>query len=363
MKIVNIILTSQNGGAEQSFVDYITVLKNLGHQNLAVVKIDAPYANQVSELGVEVKKISNKFGDHDVFAVKELHKIVQDFGADVVIAHIGRSSALMKKVLKKITNRKVFLIAVNHSMNVKRSIGADLIFSVNREIFHRTVDLGQPEDTTFVIANAVDLEGAITKAPRVNLQKQDVITLGAMARIDDKKGFEFLIRAIAEMTKLAAEKNLKHKFILKIAGTGPYEYTLRELVKLLKIEDKIEFCGWVKDKKEFFESIDIFCSASDNETFGLVLLEAMKYRKPIIATDTDGSKEVLRDKVDGLIVALKPLQTLDQRIAAIALDLVEKPELLDTLVENSFVRLKEKFSYQALEHKMKEIVGTASNSK
>ncbi len=42
MKIVNIILTSQNGGAEQSFVDYITVLKNLGHQNLAVVKIDAP---------------------------------------------------------------------------------------------------------------------------------------------------------------------------------------------------------------------------------------------------------------------------------------------------------------------------------
>ena len=105
MKIVNIILTSQNGGAEQSFVDYITVLKNLGHQNLAVVKIDAPYANQVSELGVEVKKISNKFGDHDVFAIKELHKIIQDFGADVVMAHIGRSSALMKKVLKKIFRR------------------------------------------------------------------------------------------------------------------------------------------------------------------------------------------------------------------------------------------------------------------
>ncbi len=363
MKIVNIILTSQNGGAEQAFVDYIAVLKNLGHQNLAVVKIDAPYANQVSELGIEVRKVANKFGDHDIFAVKKLQKILQDFDADVVIAHIGRSSALMKKVIKKITNRKVFLIAVNHSMNVKRSIGADLILSVNREIFHRTVDLGQPEDTTFVIGNAIDLEGAIAQAPQVNLQKQDVITLGAMARIDDKKGFEFLIRAIVEMEKLAAEKNLKHKFILKIAGAGPYEYKLRELVKFLKIEDKIEFCGWVKDKKQFFESIDIFCSASDNETFGLVLLEAMKYRKPIIATDTDGSKEILRDKVDGLIVALKPLETLNQRFANMVLDLVEKPELLDSLVEKSFIRLKEKFSHQALEHKMREIVGASDKSK
>ncbi len=359
MKIVNIILTSQNGGAEQSFCDYLAVLKNLGHEVLAVVKDDAPYVNQIEKLGISVKKISNNLGDHDIFAVNNLHKILQEFGANLVIAHVGRSVVLAKRSIKKISDRKVFLIAVNHSMNVKRSIGADLIFSVNREIFHRTVDFGQPEESTFVISNAIDLTDAINNAPRVNLQKQDVITLGMMGRIDEFKGFDHLIRAIALLEKMVLEKNLKHKFILKIAGTGPNERILRELTKVLKVEDKVEFCGWVSDKKSFFQSIDIFCSASDNETFGLVLLEAMKYRKPIIATDTDGSKEVLRNKVDGLIIALNPIENIEQRFADNILDLVEHPQLFDTLVENSFLRLKDKFSYQMLETRMKDIIGVA----
>ena len=44
MKIVNIILTSQNGGAEQAFIDYLSALKKLGHTNIAILKEDAPYA-------------------------------------------------------------------------------------------------------------------------------------------------------------------------------------------------------------------------------------------------------------------------------------------------------------------------------
>lgn len=357
MKIISIILTSQSGGTEQVFVDYLTVLKNLGHENLAIIKDDAAYGDKVLQLGVPIRRIKNKFGDHDFFAIKELQKIIEEFDADAVIAHVGRSMVLVKSALKKIKKRKIFLIAVNHSMNVKRSIGADLIFSVNGEIFHRTIDAGQPLESSFVIHNAVDVTDAIISAPRVNLQKQDLITIGAMARIDDKKGFDHLIKTIVCLKKIAAEKKLKQKFILKIAGTGPFEMELKILSKHLKLENEVEFCGWVTDKKSFFESIDIFCSASDNETFGLVLLEAIKYRKAVIATDTFGSKEVLRDRADGLIVALKPLESLDQRIANHIIELIERPELYDALIENSFIRLNKKFSFAALQKQIEEIVG------
>lgn len=362
MKIINIILTSQNGGAEQSFIDYSTILKNLGHEVLAVVKEDAPYADKLAD-EITVKKIANKFGDHDIFAVKELNKIIKDFGAGAVVAHIGRSMVLVKKAIAKINDRKVFLVAVNHSMNVKRSIGADLVFSVNREVFHRTVDAGQPEDRSFVIHNAIDLKDAITLAPRVNLQRQDVITIGAMGRLDDKKGFDYLIRSLVCLDKICAEKNLKHKFVLKIAGTGFFERNLRHLAKILNLENRVEFCGWVEDKKAFFTSIDIFCSASDNETFGLVLLESIKYRKPVIATNTFGSQEVLRNKIDGMIVELEPLSALDQRIAQALIDIAENPQLLDAMVENSFTRMNRDFSYDALSTKMKEIFGAAQNLK
>lgn len=350
MKIVNIILTSQNGGAEQAFVDYLVVLKKLGHEVLAVVKTDAPYAEQISAFGISLKKIKNRFGYHDIFAVKEIAGILHDFDADIAMAHIGRSMVLMNKAIKKI-KKEVLLIAVNHSMNVRRSVGADVIFSVNKKAFHRTIDLGQAVDKSFVIPNAIDLEGAPEIAAEVDLRKKETVVLGAMARIDDKKGFEYLIKAIAKL------KQSPQKFILKIAGLGPYEAKLRVLIKELNVENEVEFLGWIKNKKEFFASIDIFCSASDNETFGLVLLEAMKYCKPIIATNTDGSKEVLYSEIDGLIIDLKPLANLEDRIISAVLKFVNEPDFLNLLVKNGAKKVREKYSYQALENRMKEIVG------
>ncbi len=362
MKIINIILTSQNGGAEQAFIDYAVVLKNLGHEVVAIVKEDAPYADKISELGIATKKIANKFGDHDIFASKQIRKIIKEFQAETVVAHIGRSVVLSKKAIAKIKDRKVFLVAVNHSMNVKRSIGADLIFSVNREVFHRTIDAGQAEDSSFVMHNAIDLSDAIAIAPRINLVKQEVVTIGAMGRLDDKKGFDDLVKTLAALDKICAAQNLEKTFKLKIAGSGFFEKNLRELSASLNLQDRVEFCGWVQDKKSFFADIDIFCSASDNETFGLVLLEAIKYRKPVIATNTFGSQEVLRDRVDGLLVELNPRKNLDQRFAEAIIEVIQKPELFDAIVDQSFARMCRNFSYAALENRFKEIFGCVVQS-
>jgi glycosyltransferase involved in cell wall biosynthesis len=354
MKIINIILTSQNGGAEQAFVDYLVVLKNLGHEVLAIIKDDAPYEKQILDFGIAVKKIKNRFGYHDIFAIKQLRKIIEDFAADAVFAHIGRSMVLVKKSLKKISNKKVFFVAVNHSMNVNRSIGADVIFSVNQKAFHKTIDLGQREDRSFVIPNAINLDGAIEEIAEINLTQKRTIALGAMGRIDDKKGFEHLITAISQLNKIGQKK-----FILKIAGSGSYETNLRQLAKDLKVENEVEFLGWTENKKEFFAAIDIFCSASSNETFGLVLLEAMKYSKPIIATDTDGSKEILKDGIDGILIGLNSAKSLPEKFSAAVIEIINQQELPNILVKNAARKLREKYSYAALEQRLAEIVGRA----
>lgn len=359
MKIINIILTSQNGGAEQVFIDYLVVLKNLGHQVLAITKNDAPYADKVEDLGIEVKKVGNKFGYHDFLAIKKIQKITQEFDADLVIAHAGRAMVLARKAIEKIPDKKIFFIAVNHSMNVKRSIGADLIFSVNREIFHRTIEYGQDETKSFVIPNAIDLTDMLQISAPVNLQEKEVITIGGMARLDKAKGFNFAIRAIKRLEDLSREKKWNKKFILKIAGSGPHKPFLLSLVQELGVEDNVEFLGWIKSKKDFFASIDIFCLSSQSETFGLVLLEAMKFRKPIITTDADGPKEILRHEVDALMVKLGTLQDVENRIAAAVQRMIDEPDLVNQMIENASVKLKEKYSYAALERVMKEIVGKA----
>jgi len=353
MKIVNIILTSQNGGSEQVFIDYSRVLKNsLGHEVLAIVKHDAPYAEKLEQLNIPFKKIKNNFGYHDIFAVNEIKKILQEFNADAVIAHVGRSMVLVRKAIKKIKNKKIFEVAVNHSMNVKRSVGADVVISVNRRMFFNTIDKGQDEAKSFVVHNATDLSDAVATAPSLNLQDKKIITLGVIGRLDKAKGFCYAIKAIKLL-----EKNPDKKFILKIAGVGTREQWLRSLAKELQVEDRVEFVGWIKDQKKFFDSIDIFLLTSQKETFGLVILEAMKFRKPLISFDADGPKEIIRNEIDGLLISLEPLHNTEYRLVEAIEKIISNPELVKNMINNSFDRLQEKFSFEALTKRLQEIFG------
>ncbi len=341
MKIANLIVTSQNGGAEQVFLDYTRLLKKLGHDVVPIVKNDAPYANNLSSL----KKISNNFGYYDFFAIKQITKILRDENIRAIFTHAGKATVLARKAIAKIKNKKIFLIAINHSTNVKRSIGADIILSVNREIFYNTIDRGQPEDRSFVMHNAVDLFDAISDAPKVNLAQKEKIILGVIGRLDPTKGFAHAIRAL---------KKLDEKFILKIAGSGPFDNELKKLVKELSLENRVEFLGWI-EKKSFFNSIDIFIFPSDEEPFGLVLLESMKYGKPAIVSNVDGPREIVRDGIDALMFS-DPNQIPD-----LATKLVQNEKLLNQLVENSFERVKEKFTFKNLEKRLFEIVGKINN--
>lgn len=356
MKIANIILSSQNGGAEQVFIDYIRVLKNLNHQLLAITKTDAPYKDKVLEMGVELKTINNHFGFHDIFAIRNIRKILEEFDADIVIAHVGRSMVLVRKALNK--NKKTKLIAVNHSSNVKRSIGSDLIFSVNKEIFFKTIDLGQDEAKTFVIPNATDVSDANDEMVEIDLLNKAKITLGSLGRFDKAKGFDMLIQALKLL------KNSGKNFTLKLAGSGKEEENLRKLACDLGLENDIEFCGWIKNKKDFFSQLDIFCMSSTDgagETFGLVLLEAMKYRTPIVSSNADGPKDILRDEVDALIFDVRKqnreqgANEMKQKI----LRLCEEKNLATKLVENAYQRLMDKYTYAALEKRFIEVFGRA----
>ncbi|MBM5782607.1 MAG: glycosyltransferase [Pelagibacterales bacterium] len=357
MKIINIILTSQNGGAEQAFLDYTAALLKLGHEVIAIMKDDAPYANLVEKLGVKVSKIGNNLGYHDFIAVAKIVKIIKETDADLVVSHMSRSTVLTKKAIKKIKNKKVFQIAVNHSDNVKRSLGADIICGVNKNIFFKAVDLGQAEDRCFVIPNAIDLSDIIKPNLEVNLSQKDEIIIGAIGRLDRTKGFDYLIKSLQVLEKISFEENLNKKFTLKIAGSGYFEPELRALVKELNLEDKVEFLGWISDKKEFFSKIDIFCLPSLNEPFGIVLLESMKFAKPIVSTDADGPKEILKNEVDALIVNLKPIEKLEEIMARSFLKVIKDPILLNNLVKNASLKLQEKYSYKALEERLGDIVG------
>jgi glycosyltransferase involved in cell wall biosynthesis len=128
-------------------------------------------------------------------------------------------------------------------------------------------------------------------------------------------------------------------------------------VRKLNLEGSVEFLSWVENKKSFFDSIDIFLLTSRRETFGLVLLEAMKFCKPIISTDVDGPREIVSNDICALLVSAKQFELVPDLFTAAVLRLINEPELAQKMIENSLNKVKEKFSYEALKARMREIVG------
>lgn len=350
MKIAHIILTSQNGGAEKVFTDYIYLLKKIGHQNFAIIKNDAPYYSKLQNLNVKTQKINNKFGYYDFLATKKIKDFLQENQIDVVIAHAGKSMVLAHKALKKINNKKIIMVAVNHSYNIKRSLCADFIFSVNKEIFFKTIDKKRTPDNSFIIYNGIDLEGFEPNFSECNFQKKSPIILGIIGRIDKAKGFDCVIDALKIL-----QKKLAQKIILKIAGSGEEMANLQKKTKDLNLENSVEFLGWIADPKDFFAQIDIFILPSKNETFGLVLLEAMKFGKPIISTNCDGPREILRKDIDALLVDLESIESIPNQIAKNVEKLISDEKLANNLVENSYKRLKSRFTFEVLESLLGEI--------
>lgn len=351
MKIANIILTSQNGGAEQVFIDYLKVFKELGHEVFGIVKNDAPYFEKAKKYCHKIVKTSNKLGFNDFIAVKNIKNFLENIEADVIFAHTGRAAQLTKKALKKIKNKKILLVAINHSMNVKRSIGADIILNVNRQIFYKTIDLGQGQDKSFVIPNALELSNHKFKEKFSDLTKRKNITLGVIGRLDDAtKNFALAIKILPILQKKIKDKNVK----LKIAGDGKEKTKLQNLAEKLGVEKSVEFLGWVKNKEDFYDQIDIFCLTSLRETFGLVLLEAMKFQKPIISTQADGPQEILQENIDALMVGF---DNCEEEMTKAIIRLISEKNLAQNLVKNSTKRLQNQYSFTALTKRLKEFVG------
>ena len=154
------------------------------------------------------------------------------------------------------------------------------------------------------------------------------------------KGFEFLVRAMREVRGDA---------ILVLGGTGPLSEPLKELASSLGLAGRILFPGRIADESlpAYYHSADVFClpSVEQSEAFGLVQIEAMACRKPVISCELgNGVSYVNRDNVTGLVVP-----PADPHALAIALNrLLDDGALRTRMGEAGHVRAKSEFTIEAM---------------
>jgi glycosyltransferase involved in cell wall biosynthesis len=137
----------------------------------------------------------------------------------------------------------------------------------------------------------------------------------AVGRLVEYKGFEYLVEA---------SMFLKDDIVVFIAGGGPLYDRLQYKINNLNLSNKVLLLGRVNNVSVFMKNSDLFClpSISRNEAFGLVLVEALYFGKPLVTTNVDGSgmNYVNIHNKTGLVVPPKDPKALAEAMNTILSD-------------------------------------------
>jgi len=126
------------------------------------------------------------------------------------------------------------------------------------------------------------------------IEKSSNYKIGTIARLVPQKDYSTLLNSFSAVLKNTP------KVDLYIVGEGYLHQELIELTHKLGINKNVHFLGKTEFVNEFLSSIDLFVLSSKYEGFGLVLLEAMISKKPILAANNSAIPEVLGKSYEGL---------------------------------------------------------------
>lgn len=167
---------------------------------------------------------------------------------------------------------------------------------------------------------------------RLGVSDEDFL-IGLVALFEERKGHEYLIRAIEKVS------NPKVKLLLE--GDGPLLEAMQILVKKLNLQDRVIFIGDEENVFDFINALDLFVLPSiRNEDFPNVILEAMSLGKPVVATSIAGIPEQIVDGETGIVVAPKSVDALSVAIEKLAGD----DALAKSMGEKAKMRFNEHFT-------------------
>lgn len=178
----------------------------------------------------------------------------------------------------------------------------DAVTVLSNDMKSSLVDAGCPMSKIFIQPLCIDIN-QFSYVER-SLADEEPIQLLSVARLVEKKGIEYAIRAVA---KLVEAYNVTYR----IAGDGERREYLESIVNELGVSDSVHFLGWQSQSEvaELMQNSHIFILPSvtakngDKEGTPTVLLEAQSRGLPVVSTYHAGIPEIVEDGVSGILVS------------------------------------------------------------
>lgn len=207
----------------------------------------------------------------------------------------------------------------------------------------KLIESGVPPHRVEVIPNGVDVE----KYDEVKIRKSDKPRVIYVGRLIRYKHVDDLLIAFSRLD-LDAE--------LYVVGEGPEKENLEALAKKLGIDKKVAFTGFMSEprKIELLKSSHVLVLPSTTEGFGIVLVEAMAAKTPVIAADIPVLRELVKDGETGLLFKPRDVEELKTKLALMLGDRT----LRDRFSKNAYNLVKKEFTWDRIVEKLEDLYST-----
>lgn len=328
MRILQISSAASFGGGERYVADLTNTLHDRGHDLFVAVRPRSPLIEQLRLPSSRIKILPLR-NALDVQSAHELARFVRRHDVEVVHAHMARDYSLAAYAARRQRNAKFFVTRhVLFPLNPlhRQTLGrAHRIIAVSNAVAHelRRARIAN-NDRIAVVRNGVDVDRfkrALAQFDRAEFLRSkelpaQCVLVGSVGELRTLKRHDDFIRAAA----LIAPKFPQAHFVLAgidTTPTGEVRRQLAQLVSELQLAERFHFLGWVDEAEKLLAAMDVFVSASETESFGLAIAEAMAAGSAVVATETEGAREVVEDQRTGILVPIGNVPRIAEAIAAL----------------------------------------------
>jgi glycosyltransferase involved in cell wall biosynthesis len=208
-----------------------------------------------------------------------------------------------------------------------------------------------PPEKVITIHNGIDIERFMRGREAAPPPRRDApMRVGTIGHLAPIKGQEDFVRAAAIICKQ------RHDVEFVIAGEdksagGENRARIEKLIRDLDLDGRIQMLGWVDDVGPLLATWDLFISPALSEPFGLSIVEAMAASVVVVATFSEGAREIVEDNQTGRLVPVGDVTSMAAAMSELLADRLER----DRLARNALVMARTKFSLEAMVERTEQV--------